>query len=71
VPETTPLDARCPRCGGEFHCGANDAGPCACTTITLTTALRAELSARYQGCLCLSCLRTLAGTAPAPAAPSG
>lgn len=69
IPRTqAATDTRCPRCGGAFHCGMNDArdaGPCACTTLTLTPALRAELAARYQGCLCLACLRALA------AAPSG
>ncbi|WP_341888872.1 cysteine-rich CWC family protein [Variovorax sp. YR752] len=68
------MESRCPRCGGEFHCGigdASDAGPCACTTLALTPALRAELAARFHGCLCLACLRALAaGEAPA-ATPSG
>ncbi|MFT3953540.1 MAG: cysteine-rich CWC family protein [Piscinibacter sp.] len=62
--EPAPLESRCPRCGGEFHCGVMDSGPCACTTLTLSPALRAELGARFQGCLCLSCLRALAAGAP-------
>jgi hypothetical protein len=70
VPELPPLESRCPRCGGAFHCGANDAGPCACTTLALTPALRTELAARFHGCLCLACLRTLAA-GQAPAALSG
>jgi hypothetical protein len=56
-------DTRCPRCGGAFHCGVNDAGdaePCACTTLALTAALRRELAGRFHGCLCLACLRELA-----------
>ncbi|MBS0441588.1 MAG: cysteine-rich CWC family protein [Proteobacteria bacterium] len=56
-------DSRCPRCGGAFHCGADDtrdAGLCACSTLTLTPELRAELSGRYRGCLCLRCLAELA-----------
>ena len=52
------LDATCPRCGGGFECGAN-AGHCACFGIRLTEGLRAELAARYSGCLCLRCLREL------------
>lgn len=64
-------DLHCPRCGGEFHCGAGDPGPCACTTLRLSPELRAELAGRFQGCLCLACLRELAaGEAPA-GAPSG
>ncbi|HPG79890.1 MAG TPA: cysteine-rich CWC family protein [Piscinibacter sp.] len=59
MPEAAALESRCPRCGGAFHCGVSDAGPCACTTLTLTPALRAELGTRFRGCLCLACLREL------------
>ena len=47
----------CPRCGGSFHCGANDAAPCACGTVQLDDAALADLRIRYTGCLCLACLR--------------
>jgi len=56
-PNTTE---RCPRCGGGFHCGIDDAGPCACTGITLDAALQRQLRERYRGCLCLRCLQTVA-----------
>jgi len=62
---------RCPRCGGAFHCGANDAQPCACTTIALDAATLAALRERHLGCLCLRCLAQIAehvratGTMPA------
>jgi len=61
----TGRDARCPRCGGAFHCGAklaqaSDAPPCACTSVTLDAQTLAELRARYAACLCLACLRELA-----------
>ena len=65
--DPTPPDAsdRCPRCGGSFHCGMNDAEPCACTAVTLDAATLARLRQRYSGCLCLRCLRALAeGAAP-------
>lgn len=52
-------DNACPRCGGGFHCGAHDAGPCACTGLKLSAALQQELRMRFQGCLCLDCLRSL------------
>ena len=51
---------RCPRCAGGFHCGANDAAPCACTELKLDTATLAQLRQQFKGCLCLSCLRELA-----------
>ena len=53
-------ESRCERCGGQFHCGANDPAPCACTTVTLDTATLAHLRATYEGCLCLRCLAELA-----------
>lgn len=59
-PAPAPLpNATCPRCGGSFACGAQ-AGHCDCFGLRLSDALRAELAARYSGCLCLSCLRVLA-----------
>jgi transposase len=57
------LDDRCPRCGGAFHCGVSDAGPCACTTVRLSAALQAQLRQRWSGCLCMSCLAALADAA--------
>jgi len=51
---------RCPRCGGTFHCGMRDSQPCACTGVLLDAALQGLLRARYRGCLCLRCLRSLA-----------
>ena len=55
----------CPRCGGAFHCGVNDAVPCACTTIHLDAAQLAALRERYAGCLCLRCLAAAARGEPA------
>ncbi|MDP4302379.1 cysteine-rich CWC family protein [Leptothrix discophora] len=60
---------RCPRCGGPFRCGVADAGPCACTRITLDTATLTQLRGQYAGCLCLGCLAELAELAAAPRAP--
>ncbi len=65
---------RCPRCGGVFACGAAGAAPCACTTVVLPPASLAALRGRYDGCLCLDCLRALAAgapLAPPPAADPG
>lgn len=65
------LDDRCARCGGAFHCGMNDAEPCACTGVTLDAATLAQLRQRYSGCLCLRCLRSVATEAPVSPAPCG
>ena len=59
APANGVVDDRCPRCGGGFHCGVNDAAPCPCTTVTLDAVTQAALRARYDGCLCLRCLRCL------------
>ena len=56
---------RCPRCGAGFHCGMNDAGPCACAGLALPARLQAQLRARYTGCLCVRCLAALAADAAA------
>ena len=55
------LDDTCPRCGGGFHCGAADPGPCACSALVLTAELQARLRREYSGCLCVRCLGELAG----------
>jgi len=57
-PEVLP--DRCPRCGGTFHCGMNDAGPCACSRLTLQASHLAALRRTYAGCLCLRCLEAVA-----------
>jgi hypothetical protein len=62
-----PAASPCARCGAGFHCGAHDALPCACTTLTLSPALLAGLRERYDGCLCLPCLAALQAECPAPA----
>ncbi|MBP8143872.1 cysteine-rich CWC family protein [Pseudorhodoferax sp.] len=64
---STP-EARCPRCGGGFHCGAQQ-GLCDCFEVKLSAAQRADLTARWPGrCLCLRCLAELSpGTARANA----
>ena len=69
---TAPLapNAACPRCGGAFHCGVDDATPCACTAPVLAPEQLRQLQAQYDGCLCLHCLRQLAQE-PRPSVPPG
>ncbi|HEY6512137.1 MAG TPA: cysteine-rich CWC family protein [Burkholderiaceae bacterium] len=66
APRAAPDDARCPRCGGGFHCGMHDPAPCACTTLRLNAVTLSDLRARYHGCLCLRCLQALARHSHAP-----
>lgn len=55
---TLPED-RCPRCGGGFHCGAQDAH-CDCFDLNIGPALRERLAREYEGlCLCVRCLKEL------------
>jgi hypothetical protein len=54
---------RCPRCGGAFHCGANDAAPCPCAAVVLDPTRQQSLRERFVGCLCVTCLRALAAGA--------
>ncbi len=61
--DATPSD-RCPRCGGLFHCGANDSAPCVCSTVRLDAATLAALRERFSGCLCAGCLRAVAAGEP-------
>ena len=66
--DATALNSRCPRCGGEFHCGASEAR-CDCFEIKLDEAQRARLAREFSGCLCLRCLRELQAQQPPPAHP--
>ena len=65
----SPQPDRCPRCGAGFACGAAGPAPCACSTVSLSAELQAQLRSQYSGCLCLACLQALAG--PAAQDPAG
>jgi hypothetical protein len=49
----------CEACGNSFACGATLTG-CWCTEVKLSERLRSTLRARYQHCLCRSCLERFA-----------
>ena len=53
-----PVNANCPRCGGPFRCGVSDEH-CACFDLQISPALREHVASRYDGCLCIGCLREL------------
>lgn len=52
---------RCPRCHGEFSCGAESAmeAPCPCFAVRLSDEARAALRARYTCCVCVPCLKAV------------
>jgi hypothetical protein len=60
----TQIDSTCPRCGQAFHCGVNDAAPCACGGIELTGDTLRLLRERYTACLCLACLHEISSMPP-------
>lgn len=49
----------CPECGQVFYCGRSDIGNCFCNKLKLTDKQRAELSLKYNACLCSECLEKL------------
>jgi len=55
---------KCPACGERFACAASLRG-CWCAEVKLTDAVRAELRARYSGCLCRTCLQKYASSSAA------
>jgi len=58
VAEPSEANARCPRCGGGFHCGAQEAS-CDCAGVSLDDAMRETVRLNFEGCLCIACLREL------------
>ncbi len=56
---TIKRSAACEACGKPFACELSAAG-CWCRDVELTDAARAEIRAKYQHCLCPSCLRRYA-----------
>jgi hypothetical protein len=49
----------CESCGEPFACGAQLSG-CWCAEVKVSEAVRAELRARFQRCLCRACLERFA-----------
>jgi Cysteine-rich CWC len=62
-------NARCPRCGGNFHCGVKDPEPCACTSIALDALTLERLRGEYDACLCVGCLGDIAAGGTLPPSP--
>jgi hypothetical protein len=48
----------CEACGAAFTCGAGAEAGCWCAEVKLSEAVRAELRARYERCLCRDCLES-------------
>jgi ribosomal protein L34E len=56
--EAAGANAICARCGGAFHCGAQEAS-CDCSKVSLDARTLANLRRAFDGCLCLTCLRAI------------
>ena len=52
----------CEACGQPFQCGAKLTG-CWCAEVKLSEQTRAELRAKYRGCLCRQCLESFEAVA--------
>ena len=51
----------CPRCGCAFLCRGHEyIEHCQCATVELSSEDRAYIADRFEGCLCVDCLRALA-----------
>ena len=61
VPSSELAKIKCAACGEEFGCGANascesGALDCWCAGVKISDPALEQMQARYQGCLCRSCL---------------
>jgi hypothetical protein len=54
-----PQQKTCEKCGAKFDCHA-PSGPCWCDEIKLKTDTLASLRAKYNDCLCPTCLKAVA-----------
>ncbi|WP_354001272.1 cysteine-rich CWC family protein [uncultured Methylophaga sp.] len=50
----------CPRCGDEFVCKPGAVPICHCFEVKLSKEQREWIAERWEGCLCGSCLHTVA-----------
>ncbi|MGB1109388.1 MAG: cysteine-rich CWC family protein [Gammaproteobacteria bacterium] len=49
----------CPRCGSPFNCQSDAMEQCDCVGAALSDEARERIQEKFNGCLCLRCLRTL------------
>lgn len=57
----------CPRCGRTFECKSSNPLRCDCAEIGLSEDAQMPIQDLYRDCLCVRCLRALAGTdTPSP-----
>ena len=53
------MKKNCPCCGNEFECLPERIGECQCSTIQLNEEERSFLAARFDACLCVTCLKKM------------
>ncbi|MGD8594702.1 MAG: cysteine-rich CWC family protein [Gammaproteobacteria bacterium] len=58
-PKTKHEIKRCPRCHLEFECKSGSVLLCQCQTIPLSAEQLDYVNAKYEDCLCASCLEEL------------
>ena len=58
----TPRTLTCPMCGQPFTCGLS--ASCWCAARKVTEEVRAWLAARYETCVCSTCLDRLVEEGP-------
>jgi hypothetical protein len=50
---------KCPRCGEQFQCSANNISECVCGEVELTEVEKAHLAEYFKDCVCVNCLRAI------------
>jgi hypothetical protein len=51
----------CPRCNSVFECRSNQVPECDCTKVSLSAEASQYIRDNYPDCLCLKCLKQIAG----------
>ncbi|MCK5281289.1 MAG: cysteine-rich CWC family protein [Cyclobacteriaceae bacterium] len=49
----------CPNCGNNFVCNNYNISNCGCMEVPLNNTARQLISDRYDGCLCVNCLKEI------------
>ena len=50
---------KCPKCRNSFVCNSININKCGCMAVPLNNQTRQLISERYDGCLCVNCLKEM------------